>query len=136
LSQLEIMGLFRKELNKIPKTEAFIQDLSTMGFSAQRGFPVEFSVRGRNWDKLAEVSSAIMDRMKKSPYFMDVDTDYLLNVPEVQIRPDRRKAQARGTNMEDIGKAVNALIGGSASGSIRGTDAGTMSAFVFFRTSV
>ncbi|MBI3252686.1 MAG: efflux RND transporter permease subunit [Candidatus Omnitrophica bacterium] len=116
LSQQELIGVFRKALNQIPDTKAFIQDLSTRGFTAQRGFPIEFTVRGRDWNKLAEVSQKIMEEMKKTGLMTDVDTDYLLGVTEVQVRPDRVKAEARGVDMAGIGNTVNALVGGQRAG--------------------
>ena len=116
LSQQELIGVFRKELNKIPDTKAFIQDLSTRGFTAQRGFPIEFAVRGQNWEKLAEYSHTVMEKMKKTGLMVDVDTDYQLGVTEVRIRPNREKAEQRGVDMATIGNTVNALIGGQRVG--------------------
>ncbi len=116
LSQQELIAIFREEFNKIPDAKAFIQDLSTMGFTAQRGFPVEFAVQGRDWNKLAEVSQEIMARMRKTDLMTDVHTDYLLGVTEVHVKPDRDKARARGVDMEAIGNTVNAQIGGQRIG--------------------
>jgi HAE1 family hydrophobic/amphiphilic exporter-1 len=116
LTQNQLMPIFRKELNKIPDTKAYIQDLSLAGFSAQRGFPVEFSVRGPDWKKLAVYSEDIRERMRKNPLFVDVDTDYLANVPEIHVTPDRQKADERGVSVEVIGNAINALIGGERIG--------------------
>ena len=113
LSQGDLMVLFRKELNHIPGVKrAIIQDLSLSGFSAQRGFPVEVSVRGPDWDTLAKTSEAMRERMTKSPLMVDVDTDYLTGTPEVQIHPNRQNAAERGVSIEAIGTTVNALIGG------------------------
>ena len=112
LSQQELIGVFRKGLNSIPDTKAFIQDLSTRGFTAQRGFPIEFSVRGPDWEKLAGYSQSIMDKMKQTGLMVDVDTDYQLGVTEVRVIPNREKAQAYGVDMKAIGDTVNALIGG------------------------
>ncbi len=113
LSQGDLMGLFRKELNKIPGVQrAVIQDLSLSGFSAQRGFPVEASVRGPDWDTLAKTSEAIRQRMAQSPLMVDVDTDYFTGTPEVQVHPDREKAAERGVSIDTIGHTVNALVGG------------------------
>ncbi|MCX5680924.1 MAG: efflux RND transporter permease subunit, partial [Candidatus Omnitrophica bacterium] len=66
LSQAELMKLFRENLSKIPDLKVVIQDLSLSGFSAQRGYPIEFSVRGPDWEKLAEYSRVIRERMEKS----------------------------------------------------------------------
>jgi HAE1 family hydrophobic/amphiphilic exporter-1 len=116
LKQAQLMNLFRAELNKIPDTKVFIQDLSLLGFSAQRGFPIEVSVRGPNWEKLAEYSTEIRKRMVESPYLVDVDSDYLANVSEIRIIPDRNKASSRKVNIETIGNAIDALIGGKRIG--------------------
>lgn len=112
LSQKELMQVFRKELNKIPDVKATIQDLSLAGFSAQRGFPIEFSVRGPDWKKLGAYSEEIMARMSKSDLMIDVDTDYNAKVPEIHVQPDRKKADERGVSVDAIGSAVNACIGG------------------------
>jgi HAE1 family hydrophobic/amphiphilic exporter-1 len=112
LSQAELMVLFRKELNKIPDVKATIQDLSLSGFSAQRGFPVEISVRGPDWDNLIGYSEIIRKRMAKSSFMVDVDTDYQEGIVEVEIVPDRIKAAERGVSIEKIGQAINALVGG------------------------
>ncbi|HXV19136.1 MAG TPA: efflux RND transporter permease subunit, partial [Candidatus Omnitrophota bacterium] len=116
MSQQDLIGLFRTELNKIPDTKAYIQDLSTRGFTAQRGFPVEFTIRGRKWEKLVEYSEEIMERMKKTGLLTDVDTDYLKGVTEVRVVPDRVKALERGVDMSSIGTTINALIGGQRVG--------------------
>jgi HAE1 family hydrophobic/amphiphilic exporter-1 len=112
LTQGELMTLFRKELNKIPDVKATIQDLSLSGFSAQRGFPIEFSVRGPDWEKLAEYSQNIMGKMSKSSYMLDVDTDYLSKIPELQVQPNRAKANERGVSISTIGSTINACVGG------------------------
>ena len=116
LSQQELMMLFRQRLNAIPDTKAFVQDLSLSGFSAQRGFPIELTVRGSDWEQLAALSETIRDRMAKSGLMVDVDTDYLTGVPEVRVRPDRLKAAERGVSIETIGNTINALIGGQRVG--------------------
>ncbi|HMC82129.1 MAG TPA: efflux RND transporter permease subunit, partial [Candidatus Polarisedimenticolia bacterium] len=73
ISQADFMADMRRDLNTIPSLKVTIQDLSQAGFTAQRGFPVEFTVRGRDWGVLAENAGKIMDQMKASPLFVDVD---------------------------------------------------------------
>lgn len=116
MSQEDIMNYFRGEFNKVPGVQAFIQDLSLRGFTAQRGFPIEFSIRGPEWDKLAEYSRKIQDEMKKSSSFADVDTDYLEGMPEVRIYPDRDKAFARGVSVSEIAQTINTMLGGEKVG--------------------
>ncbi len=116
LSQQELMNYFRTEFNKIPDVRAVLQDLSTRGFAAQRGFPVEFSIRGPDWDKLASFAEAIQAKMKESDLFVDVDTNYLSGMPEVRIFPDRGKAFKYGVSIGSIARTINAMIGGERVG--------------------
>lgn len=112
LSQQQFMALARGKLKEIKDLRGGFQDLSTRGFVAQRGFPVEFSVRGPNWDTLVELSGRIMKKMEASDLFADVDTDYLEGMPEIKIYPDRDKAYEHGVSVESIADTVNALIAG------------------------
>ena len=116
LTQTDLMAIIRKELNKIPDAKAYIQDLSLSGFSAKRGFPIELSVRGPDWEKLAIHSEGIREKMQKSPLMIDVDTDYLAKVPEIHVMPNRQKAEERGVSVTAIGTTINALIGGERIG--------------------
>ncbi len=111
-TQAQFMDELRLAFNAIPSVRAVIQDLSQQGFTAQRGFPVEFTVRGGDWQTLAGGARTIMERMRSSPTFVDVDTDFLVGMPEVQITPDRRRAADLGVSMQDLGDTINALIGG------------------------
>ncbi|MEW6055228.1 MAG: efflux RND transporter permease subunit [Bdellovibrionota bacterium] len=112
LSQHELMDVTRKELAKIPDAKVFLQDLSMRGFTASRGFPVEFTVRGPDWEKLGGHSQEIMKRLEATGLVSDLDSDYETGMPEVQITPDRRKAALRGVSVRAISETVNALVGG------------------------
>ncbi len=116
-SQQEFIAFVRKELNKIPGIQrAGVQDLSLSGFSAQRGYPVEFTVRGPDWEKLADIAHTLMDKMKSSGLMVDIDTDYQLGMPEVRVAPIREKASERGVTVTSIANTINAMIGGVRAG--------------------
>ncbi len=113
ISQAEFMATVRKAFNEIPGVKrAVVQDLSQQGFSAKRGFPVEFVILGSDWDKLAEQSEIMMKKMQETGLMIDVDSNYLLGMPEVRVVPDRKKAAARGVSISEIGNTINAMVGG------------------------
>jgi len=112
LSQTEFMQVARKHLAKIKDVRPVLIDLSMRGFSSGRGFPVEFTVLGSDWGQLAKSAQEIMEKMTESGLMVDVDSDYLLGMPEIQIVPDRVGAAHRGIRVASIGNSVNALIGG------------------------
>jgi multidrug efflux pump subunit AcrB len=114
--QAEIMGALRKELNQIPGLRAVVMDLSQQGFTAQRGFPIEFSVRGGDWSKLIETAEAVRQKLVRSGTVVDVDTDYRLGMPELRVEPDRARVADLGLSVEEVAQAVNVLVGGARIG--------------------
>ena len=112
LGQAEISGQLRRELNAIPGLRAVIQDLSQQGFTAQRGFPIEFSVRGSNWDQLIELSQQIIVQLQASGLVVDLDTDYQLGMPELRVMPDRAMTADVGVSIDEVATTLNALVGG------------------------
>ena len=116
LSQQEFMDVCRKQFNKIPDVRAVVQDLSIRAFTASRGFPVEFTVQGPDWNKLADYSKQIMEELEKTGLVTDLDTNYSLGQPELQVVPDRKKATEYGVSIASISQVVEAMIGGVAVG--------------------
>ncbi len=116
ISQQELMDISRKALKKIGDVKVSIQDLSLRGFTPSRGFPVEFSVQGPVWGKLAEYSATIIEKLNATGLVTDTDSDYLEGKPEIQIIPDRAKAAARGVSINAISQTVNATVGGVVAG--------------------
>jgi multidrug efflux pump len=116
LSQNEVGGVLRKEFNGYPGVRAVMQDLSQSGFTAQRGFPIEFSVRGPDWDKLIAAAMDAVEQLRASGLATDVDTDYRVGMPELRITPNRALAANLGVSVEDIAAAINSLVGGGRVG--------------------
>jgi len=115
----QAMSELRAKWNGVPGVRAMIQDLSIQGFTATRGYGVEFNVRGPDWDLLVKQAQDVMAKMRESDLFQDVDTDYQVGMPELQIRPDRDRAAAMGVSMEAIAATVNALVGGVRAGQFK-----------------
>ncbi|MFA7331628.1 MAG: efflux RND transporter permease subunit [Candidatus Delongbacteria bacterium] len=111
-THLDFAGVLRKELNSIPGVRAMVQDPSQQGFTARRGFPIEFSVRGSDWDDLVLVSGGLKKELEASGLAVDVDTDYQVGMPELRVTPDRARCADLGIPVEDVAGAINALVGG------------------------
>jgi hydrophobe/amphiphile efflux-1 (HAE1) family protein len=113
LNQRAIMDRTRTELSKLlPDTHISFQDLSLTGFSASRGFPVEFTVEGPDWDKLAVYARQIISKLEATGLVQDLNTDYQEGMPEIQVVPDRDKAAKVGVSVTTIGQEVGVLVGG------------------------
>jgi HAE1 family hydrophobic/amphiphilic exporter-1 len=107
------MQFAREELQKIPGVDRVsILDLSLTGFSAQRGYPIEFVLQGPDWKKLTELSLEMRKRLKSSNLMSDVDSDFNPNMPELEIAPDREKAAQFGVPITSIANTIAATVGG------------------------
>lgn len=117
LKQQEIAAELRNAIKSVKGViNVSVQDLSQSGFSARRGFPVEFTLMGPNWDKLIELSSQLTADMEKTGYMIDADTDYRPGVNEQVIIPDRKKLFERGLTIDSVSTAINSLYGGITAG--------------------
>ncbi|MCU0848828.1 MAG: efflux RND transporter permease subunit [Spirochaetes bacterium] len=116
-TQQEFMAFMRGKISKIPGIyRVSMVDLSLAGFSAQRGYPIQFSVQGPDWEKLSEYGMKIMDRINRSGLVTDIDTDYKMGVPEIKITPDRAKSTSRGVTVTNIANTISASVGSLAVG--------------------
>jgi hydrophobe/amphiphile efflux-1 (HAE1) family protein len=114
--QFEIMDDLRNKMKVVKGMKTFTQDLASRGFSTGKGYPIEFSIQGNDWEKLAGASEKIKADMIESGVLVDVDSDYQVGMPEVRIVPDRTKAANRGVSVQQIGQTVNAVLGGFLAG--------------------
>jgi hydrophobe/amphiphile efflux-1 (HAE1) family protein len=112
LDQAAFAAAVRRELNAVPGLRATVQDPSQQGFTARRGFPVEFSVRGSDWDRLVDLSGRVQRDLEATGTVVDLDTDYQIGMPELRILPDRARCADLGIPVEDVATAINALVGG------------------------
>ncbi|MEI8347058.1 MAG: efflux RND transporter permease subunit, partial [Pseudomonadota bacterium] len=112
-SQQEFMGFLRQALTKIPGVQRVaMMDLSLSGFSAQRGYPIEFVLQGPDWEKLTALSLEVRKQLGSSGLMTDIDSDYNPNMPEIGIYPDREKAAKNGVPVTAISNAVASMVGG------------------------
>jgi hydrophobe/amphiphile efflux-1 (HAE1) family protein len=113
VSQAEFALRLRRELSGIPGLRVSVQDPSQSGFTANnRGFPIELSVRGPDWNTLVSEALRLRDELAATGMVMDVDTDYELGMPELRMTPKRDLASDLGISIDDIATAVNTMIGG------------------------
>ncbi len=111
-TQQEFMALARETFSKIKGvTRATLMDLSLSGFTSSRGYPVTFSVQGPDWDKIADYSKQLMEKMNGSGMMTDVDSNYNPDMPEIKVLPDRWKAAVRGVNVSKIANTISAMVG-------------------------
>tara|TARA_Y100001937_G_scaffold128452_3_gene204921 strand:- start:157936 stop:160992 length:3057 start_codon:yes stop_codon:yes gene_type:complete len=120
IGQYEFMDLLREEIKKIEGMRGFLFDFSSRGLSARRSQPVEFSIRGGNWDELKSTADAILKDMEAEGIYEDAQMDYREGMPEVRVVPDRQEAALRGVTMESLVETVGIAMGGTREGRFTG----------------
>jgi HAE1 family hydrophobic/amphiphilic exporter-1 len=113
------MDSIRRDLSGIAGARISLSENSQQSFTQGRGSPVEFSIRGGDWDTLAAKATEIVAKLRQTGLVADVDSDYRLGMPEVQVVPDRNKAADLGISMTAIGETINAAIGGVRAGKFK-----------------
>src|SRR4029077_11519150 len=107
MTQSQLAAVWRKELGSYPRLSASVQDLSQQGFAGQRGWPVEFSVRGSDWATLVALSKKLKNEAAASGLIVDIESDYALGAPELVVTPDRARAADVGVSVQDIASSVS-----------------------------
>ncbi|MBI4184643.1 MAG: efflux RND transporter permease subunit [Proteobacteria bacterium] len=79
----------------------------------QRGFqpPVQFVIGGTDYDTVRGWRDRILARAGRDPRFINLDSNYRENKPELRVRIDRAKAADLGVSVEAIGRTLEALFG-------------------------
>ncbi len=113
LTQQQFMGLARVYFKQnIKGCKISLQDLSMRSFSSGMGYPIEFTVRGPDWNTLGKAALDLFSKLEKNELITDLGTDYKIGMVEMDIVPDRAQAAIRGVTLAAIGQTIQAMIGG------------------------
>jgi len=111
VSQQQLMDTLRKELSAIPDLTVAVESVSPIG-GGQRNTDIQYILEGPSLEDLAARSQLLEQRLKRSPGFVDVDTDLELTKPEAKVYINREKAEDLGLDIATITQAINILMGG------------------------
>src|SRR6266404_5597765 len=75
-------------------------------------FPVRALILGPDFQKAAELSKQVAERIRPIPGLLDVEASVSLNSPELQVRIDRQRASDLGVRASDVASAVRLMISG------------------------
>ncbi len=80
---------------------------------AGRGLPVQFVIgTTESYERLNEVSQALIAKAYGSGRFAFVDTDLKIDKPQTMVEIDRDKAAQLGLTMRDVGSSLGWMLGG------------------------
>lgn len=105
-------------LAQLPSLLKGIPDISLRpyqpGFRGRSQAPVQFVLLGSDYDELEQWAQRLQSAVSKSALLINPDLDYTAMTPEIRVDVDRERAAQLGVSLQDIGQALQTLLGGSS----------------------
>jgi HAE1 family hydrophobic/amphiphilic exporter-1 len=111
-SQEDAMAHVRRllaERSDIKFSADMLAQVSGGGF---RSTPIQYNIRGQDLDKLDSASSQLVERLRSTPGFVDVDVTYRGGKPQLNVDVDKTLAGDLGVVGMSVGATVRTLIAG------------------------
>ncbi len=107
----QIQPLLQKDLGQIAGTQnAIFQPPPLPG---ARGLPIQFVITTTEpFSQLFDVSQQFLQAAQKTGEFIFLQSDLRIDLPQTTVVIDRNMAAQLGLNMQDIGSALSAMLGG------------------------
>ncbi len=108
--QFALMGEIRKNVLPAFASENLrtgVRPVATIGGGGNQNADIQFVINGPDLRKLEVYSGQILERVKKIPGTVDVDTSLNAGKPELSVRLDRSKAADLGVQIGDAAEACD-----------------------------
>lgn len=115
ISQEEAMRLVRERLKAIAQrhgAKISVQIVPRVAGGGRKWADIQLEIRGSDLNRLEALTTSVMDFMRKTPGYADIDTTFERNKPQVGVYVKRDRAADMGVSSGAIGSTVRALIGG------------------------
>ena len=110
-SNLDVAARVRKITAEYKNLRSKIIIPSALG-GGEMYFPVRALILGPDFQKAAELSKQVAEKIRGIPGLLDVEASVSLNSPELQVKIDRGRASDLGVRASDVAGAVRLMISG------------------------
>lgn len=112
-SQKDAMEHVREKLKPFNKAVISIEPVGGIGGGGgERQGDLQYLLLGRDYDQLDKTADAMVERLRETPGFVDVDKSSRSGKPELQIIIDRQRAADLKVPVASIGMAIRTLYSG------------------------
>ncbi len=112
ISQGEVMQMARERLQQFSHLRLSVDAVARLGGGGFRSAPIQYNLRGGSLEQLDTLAASMVEKLQQAGGFVDVNTTSQSGKPELSINIDRNRASDLGVNVDDLGRAVSALVGG------------------------
>lgn len=109
ISVFQFVSQLRQELSVVP---GLALNLALEQSEGGGSYPVEYSVRGPEFDKLVALANRVESVIEEAPGAVDVENSEKQARPELRIVVDRDVANDVGLNLASIGTTVRSMVDG------------------------
>jgi multidrug efflux pump subunit AcrB len=108
-----IIRRLRPKLARIAGVNAFVTNPPAIRLGARMARSAyQYTLQGLDLSQLQDYSGRLMDELKKTPGFVEVNSDNDALMPSVQVKIDRDRAAAFGVSPQQIELALGSAFGG------------------------
>jgi hydrophobic/amphiphilic exporter-1 (mainly G- bacteria), HAE1 family len=113
VTQNELKGVVRERvLSQLPKDlRVTIADVNEFG-GGQASARIQYLIAGPDLKLLSEANERALERLKKIPDAVDVDSTLIVGKPELGVTIDRERAADLGVQVSDVAQALQLLVAG------------------------
>jgi HAE1 family hydrophobic/amphiphilic exporter-1 len=120
--QEDVMAYLRRHLAGKPGVLISIEQMAAVSGGGMRNAPVQYNLRGSNLVELETAARAMVDRLKKTPGFADVDMSYRSGKPQIDVDIDRERAADLGVMAMQVAATVRTLVAGDVASEFESHD--------------
>ncbi len=110
-TQMEIVDEWRKKFGAIAGVQGFPVNPDALGQSL-RSAPVSLVVQGPDIYEVARYADEIAKRAQGIPGLVNIQSDLLINKPQLEVVIDRNRASDLGVSARDIASTLQILLAG------------------------
>ncbi|MCA9690856.1 MAG: efflux RND transporter permease subunit [Nannocystaceae bacterium] len=111
-TQEQAMQWARARLAGLDATITIAQIDAVGGDAGFRSQPVQFAIRGNDFDEMVAAADRLKERLAAKGGFVDLDTSYRGGKPELAVHVDRNRAADLGVPVASIAQGIRALMAG------------------------
>jgi HAE1 family hydrophobic/amphiphilic exporter-1 len=117
----DVIKELRGKMNSLPGINVYLQNPPSVRIGGNLAKSLyQYTLQGLNKQELYDGSQRLMDVLKRTPGFRDVNSDLDLSTPAVNVNINRDRAAALGVSAHEIEDALGSAFGGEQISTIYG----------------
>lgn len=111
--QQQLVADINKDLSQIPGIRLFATNPPSLGSGGANTKPIEFVLRSsESYQQIKDYVDLVIAEASKSPALTNLESNLILDKPQIKVSIDRQRASDLGVGVDIIGRTMETLLGG------------------------